>query len=40
MNEKPPLEFLLSNLKSLVACIEENYGEGILDLIILIGEEE
>jgi hypothetical protein len=38
MNEKPPLDFLLHNLRSLVECIEENYGEGVIELIILIDD--
>ena len=40
MSEKPPLDFLLHNLRSLVECIEDHYGDAILELIIFVGEEE
>jgi len=42
MSDKPPLDFLLDSLYSLIECIHEHYGPEATDgvLIGLKGEEE
>jgi hypothetical protein len=31
MNDKPPLDFLTHNLRSLMKCIQDNYGASVLN---------